>query len=303
MLKPLTHISVSSIQHYQDDPLTWCYTWLENRVPRKTGTAVSTGRLVHKAFENHFKGGGRVGDELDALLAPIDPRYLDERARKAYYASARLVEPLNLWEDRYPIDRTLEVEAPFEEKLPNGLIFQGRPDRVVSCYGKVWHFQHKTLAASRNPEHFIKLAPQSMHELLYAAHLRQKYTDEPYGGSIYNVVRKLKYKSEAKGPKFGTILNDINKLFIQRHFALRDTDIARARVDLLSLALKMERLARDYTRYLVQPPRNRRFDAGFYGTGLNPYLPVILGETTLDDDSRYMDRLDPYEAIAEEEEE
>ncbi len=298
MRKPLTHISVSSMQHFQDDPLTWCYTWLDNRVPRSSGAAVSTGRFVHKAFEAYFKEGGRVGDHLASILAPIDPRYLTDRAGKAFAGAERLIEPLNLWEDRYPITETLAVEEPFERTLYNGLIFQGRPDRVVVCYDKVWHFQHKTLAASRNPNTFIELSKHSFHELLYADHLRSQFANREYGGSIFNVIRKVKYRSEAKGPKYGTILNDVDKMFMQRHINLDPVEIMRAKYDMDLLAEQMLRTAEAYIGESVPrctPPRNRHFDSGYYGTGINPYLPVILGDTTLDDDSRYMDRQDQYD--------
>ena len=81
-----------------------------------------------------------------------------------------------------------------------------------------------------------------------------------------------------------------------------EEDIEQARADLSDLSHAMLHTAIGYSDLNEQPPRNRRFDAGFYGTGINPYLPVILGETTLDDDSRYMDRLNPYDTITEEEE-
>jgi hypothetical protein len=270
-------------------------------VPRKTGTAVTTGRFVHKAFESYFKEGGKVGDHLAALLESIDPRYLNDRARKAYADAERLIEPLTLWSDRYPIERTLEVEQAFEIPMTNGLILQGRPDRVVVCYERIWHFQHKTLAATRKPDLFIELAKHSFHELLYAYHLIEKYKESGlnYGGSIFNVVRKVKYRSDAKGPKHGTIINGLDRLFIQRHITLSQAEIDAAWWDVFRLSQAMRDTADRYSVGIL-PPRNRHFDSGYYGNGVSPYLPVVLGDIDLDDDSRFMDRINLYDTEEEE---
>jgi hypothetical protein len=107
-------------------------------------------------------------------------------------------EALTHWQDLFSIDETLEVETPFEFVHPDdsSIVVRGRPDRVVVSMGRIFHMQHRSLAAGRNIAQYTEPAKLDMHELVYAYHLRTKYAAKglSYGGTIFNIIRKLKYR-------------------------------------------------------------------------------------------------------------
>jgi len=286
------YISVSSIQDYQADRLRWCFKWVENRVPLRVPQALEVGKVLHKAFEAAFTLGTNVGHELEKLLPPSGTLLLEESERKADQELRGLIEPLTLWEDHFPIEKTLEVEQPFEFTTEAGIPFRGRPDRVAVVFGKVFHIQNKSVGAAVDPGTYIRLAQRNMHELLYGRHLRTKYADYEYGGTLYNIVRKLQYRTRAKG-KDNAIINPTSKMFLQTVIGLDDEQASIARRDLAILSVEMDRTA---DRYLAgeMPPSTRKADSGPFGNGTDAYLPVLLGETSLEDPSLYTDREETY---------
>jgi len=300
MKAPLTHISVSSITDFQNDRLRWVYKWLENRVPRSVPQALITGKIVHKSFENGFNNNTGPSVELAKLLVPFEGSILMDREQKSYDELKGMVEPLSFWKDQFPITRTLEVEEPFEYPLPNGLIFQGRPDRVVEVFGKVMHVQNKTIGAARDIGQFITLARRNLHELLYGEYLSRKYPTMPYGGTIYNIIRKLKYrgKTVTKAEPLGKILNTPESMFMQTVIGLDEKAMEQARADLHSIATDMLETTMKYY-HGVTIPSNRSLDGGIYGNHIDPYTLVMMGEASLEDDSLFMDREQTY-AVAEE---
>jgi len=302
MRQPLTHISVSSVLDYMNCPLRWCYAWIDNRVPCRVPTALRVGTLVHAAFQDHFNTHEKIGQCLRKRLMEIDARWLDEHEQKAVNEAHRLCEPLDLWEDRFPISRTLEVEQPFEVLTPSGLMFIGRPDRVVVCNGQVYHFQHKTVGGSVDVGAYISTARHSMHELLYGWQLAKKYEHTaPYGGTLYNIVRKLKYRSQAKG-KEGQILHTPDEMFFQTPIAIDPALQREAITDLAHVAMMMKETERQYLIGSIRPLPNRNRDRGPFGNTIDPYLGVIIGEASLADDNLFMDREDPYATEADEDE-
>ena len=289
-MTPLTHISVTSIQDFQKCPLRWCYRWLDNRVARREPVALTVGKAVHTAFERHFEGGASVGQELEIFLRLYDGQLLTEYEEKAQKELQGLVEPLLHWSDFYPVTETLEVEEPFEYKLHNGLIFQGRPDRVVLVNDHVFHMQHKTISASRNLDTYIQVARRSMHELLYGDHLAQKYAEKGiYGGTIYNIVRKLKHKSAAKGKNFGKVLHEPHEFFLQTPIPVNPVLVYEAKRDLGIVADEMTDVALDYAKGL-RPPSSRHLDEDMFSKRTDTYFWVLMGEQSLDDDSIFQDR-------------
>lgn len=295
MRRPLTHISVSSITDFQNDRLRFCYKWLENRVPRSVPQALITGKIVHKAFENAFNNSTGPSEELSKLLVPFKDSILTEREQKSYDELAGLVEPLAFWKDQFPIAQTLEVEEPFEYELPNGLIFQGRPDRVVEVYGKAMHVQNKTIGAARDIGQYISLARRNMHELLYGDFLSRKYPDLPYGGTIYNIIRKLKYRSKTvtKAEPLGKILNQPEAMFMQTVIGLSEHELKIAKRDLLGLSNEMKGVAEEWG-FGITPSSNRSLDGGMFGSYTDPYTLVMMQEASLSDDALFMDREQTY---------
>lgn len=299
MRTPLTTISVSSINDFQRCRARWCLRWLENRVPITVPQALTTGTLVHQAFEEHFSFTGKtlprppIGDVLSLLLVKLEKTLLTENEQKAYIECLGLVEPLNLWTDQFPITRTLEVEEPFALPLPGTtLTFQGRPDRVVLAYGKVWHMQHKTIGASRDLGLFVSLARRNLHELTYATHLAAKYPDWDYGGTIYNVVRKLKYRSTSKKDD-GKILHTPEEMFLQTMIPIDSAEQECAWSDVTVLAKEMEQVAANYFSGWF-PPATRGMDAGLYSNSIDPYTAVLSGDADIQDNTLFMGREDKY---------
>ncbi len=223
---------------------------------------------------------------------------MTEKEQKDADMAASLVEPLEHWHDMYPIQRTLEVEQPFIGwQLTSGARFIGRPDRVVVVYDKVWHMQHKTIAAQGAVDKFLILAGRSMHELLYGAYLSQKYASVgEYGGTIYDIIRKLKYRSKqvTKAEPTGKILHTPGEIFHQSAFALDPEQQEQALDDLNAISVAMQRTMEAYLAGM-HIPSNRYFDQNNYGKGIDPYTFVMLDETTLEDDALFADREDTYE--------
>ena len=309
----LEYISVSSINAFQADRLRWAYAWLENRVPRRTPQALTVGKIVHKAFEKAFTEGIGVGEALAGILPPVSPLGEED----SYQELKTLIEPLNFWKDDFPIEATLEVEMPFEFDTWTGIPFRGRPDRVAVVFGKAIHIQNKTVGASIKLDNYISVARRNMHELLYGWYLRGKYKEMglEYGGTLYNVIRKLKYRSMARISKkrlvelglpedidqaspllmpHREILNTPEEMFLQTIIGMDDRQIESAREDLTILSVEMERTADAYLsgRHI---PSTRGADSGYYGSSIDAYTPVFLNEVSLDDDAYFQDREETYE--------
>lgn len=288
-------ISGSSIADYFKCPLRWCYKWVSDRAPREVGAALTVGVIVHMVFEAYFKGETeRMGDYLQALIDEMPEKKKKERA-----TLKELVEPLNEWVDGMPIQETLEVEEPFEVLIEGtpGVMFQGRPDRVVRVFDKVFHYQHKTVGSGRDVGSYISLARRSIHELVYGHVLEKKYQDVgEYGGTIYNLVRKLQYRSRAKG-KEGKILHPASAFFTQTFVGVDREEQKKILAELPVIANMMNETAAIYQDGGIVVP-NREADAGYAGYGIDPYTPVIMGEASLDDDRLFQSREDLYAVTA-----
>lgn len=312
----LDFISVSSIEDFMQDRLRWCYKWVENRVPRSVPSALTVGKVIHKAFEMHFKNPSITVAGALAMLLPPPGTLLDLKEQKEVDQLRGLVEPLQFWKDEFPITQTLEVEQPFEAYLTSGAKFRGRPDRVVVAYGKVFHMQHKTAGPSIKMDTFLTLASQKYHELLYGRYLKKKYgpkRDEngdiirdaegnivdpglEYGGSIYNVIRKLKYRSKqiTKLEPAGKILHTPSEMLFQSIIPIDLLQVDQAYDEVNALSILMDRTMDMYlTEKLI--PRNRKLDGGQHGNSLDLYTLVAMGELSLADDSKFMDREETYE--------
>lgn len=293
----MLNISVSSIQDFQRCPLRWCFKYLENRVPRYEPTAFTVGKLVHTACEEYFTDGPNPpespGHALEEKVNTATALLLDERENQALKEVSELIEPLKKWTDFYPIEETLEVEVSHSVPLWHDTIaFRIKPDRVVRIKDHIYHMQHKTIAAQRDVGTFVEVASHSLHELTYAWVLQSIYPQYTYGGSIYNLVRKLKYKSAAKATP-GKILHQPHEFFSQWIVATDPDHIKLAVSDIHTLAKQMQNVADAYWGGDL-PPANRREDEDFFSKRTDPYFDVLMGRATLSDDTRFMDREDHH---------
>lgn len=300
----LTEVTITSVTDFLNDRRRWCYRWVENRVPRSTPSALRVGTAVHTAFERFYSAPETYSSPGYALehLLPTSVEIAqtrDPEQAKAYAMIQNLIEPLYHWRDRYPIQATLETEQPFEFFLTSGAKFRGRPDRVVLVNGSVFDFQHKTLAAQANLDNYLVLAQRNLHELVYGWYLARKYREYPYGGSIYNVIRKLQYRTKARG-KENAIMHTVGEMLSQHMIGINPALQEQAMEDLNYISIEMDRTIEAYLT--GRPvPSNRSLDSYKYGKEIDLYTYVEMGEIDLADDQYFTDRIDTYETVEESE--
>lgn len=280
-------VNVSAVKAFQKNPRRWLYEYALERIPRsEKRVALDLGTITHLAFARHFQG-----DSIERALAVADVHYNDLRdatLRRAQFDQAEdlssewkdLRELLAHWKSRYEFS-TLQVEQTLELPIPNSHhVLYGTPDRVVHYQGAYYHAQNRTLSGTTPIAPYLRAASLNLHELAYAWLLRESGM-LPYGGTYFNIVRKLKLT----GAK-GKVLHSPEECFVQEFIPLDDATI--------NAAIETIRLAADRMEaYAAMPPRDVCTEAcvlGRFGNSLCPYFGVCTGEESLEDDSLYMDR-------------
>jgi hypothetical protein len=312
-------VNVSSINDFMQCHFRWLCKWVENRVPVVDARALRFGKLLHRVFELHLAVPGmpikealecaRSQWEADAKdCTPDTPDWTV--ARDALDDLDQMWEPMLLWQDSYPFQvGCLEVEEPFEMNHPSddSIRLRGRPDRVGIYQNRVYHVQNRSLAAGVNFPLYLELQKRNYHEHLYAVALQLKYgTDKPYGGTFFNLYRKLKYRKkqtkaqEAKG-ELGDILHPVSEIFWQH---LMGIDLGsplhkHVMTSLLTHARSMREVERRFREFGEVPAPNERLNGGPYGNTLDLYYRVLTGEITLDDPTYFKNREDTYAAVEE----
>jgi hypothetical protein len=297
-------VNVSSIQDFYQCRYRWVCKWVLNRVPRKEFAALTAGKLLHEIFEQHFRQGiplvtaaavsiTKYG-EANALL----PEAERETGEKAIQQIEDLRGALPLWVDQYPITETLEVEAPFSIEVPQypGIIWLGRPDRVILCEGHIWHYQNRGLASSVNFGTYIQLAKRHYHEHIYPENFAQKYPGIPIGGTLFNLVRKLKYRTNVG--KANEKVKAPAEMFWQHPMSVNmngylHRDVMNSMNQHVRDMIETERM---YRLHGILPPPNEKLNGGFSGNAIDPYFRVLIGELDLTDDRYFKDREDMYVA-------
>jgi hypothetical protein len=297
----LTSVNISAVKDFQRCRLRWYYKWILNRVPRAVPRALGFGKVLHIVFEEHFKNPGMNMEEacdlvIKRTLAEADEmhdQYAAAEVRAVVNELMGYVEPLTFFKDKFTFDETLEVEEPFEFYLSNGVLVKGRPDRVVRYQGRIYHVQNRSIAAAKNLGMYTEIMQLDMHELIYAYYLRDKYPDYPYGGTIFNLMRKLKYRGAN-----GKILNEPDKIFSQYIVMLHPAHMEQAYTDLIWITEEMIRTIKDAEHmdvaYTRMPAHSRDLNAGMFGNVKDPYFDVFTGKISLSDDRYFMDREDTY---------
>jgi hypothetical protein len=295
--------NISSAKSFLKCRLRWYYEWVLNRVPNETPLPLTFGKILHEVFEEHLNGmtmpdairfvesKWRAAAEEASNVSPED----EAGITNALDAFKDTAEALTHWQDLFSIDETLEVETPFEFVHPDdsSIVVRGRPDRVVVSMGRIFHMQHRSLAAGRNIAQYTEPAKLDMHELVYAYHLRTKYAAKglSYGGTIFNIIRKLKYRGVN-----GKILNDPSKIFGQYAVWMDDAQITKVIQDLGWLAREMRRTIDDADRGIL-PAHARDLNAGIFGNRIDPYFYVFTGQRDLFDDRFFKPREDTYAGV------
>jgi hypothetical protein len=290
-------VNVSSVQDFMQCRFRWWAKWVMNRVPVATSPALDAGRILHRAFERHFNGEpleeSLWGEcyEFRKLIPSAHPS-AQPGALKAVQQMEDLAPAMPLWRDKFEITEVLEVEQPFEWPDPEtDVIWIGRPDRVVVVGNKVWHEQNRGLASGMNFGTYMRLALRHYHEHLYAHPLSERYCTKRrrYGGTIMNLVRKLKFVT-GKGRKTA------EEMFFQSAMSVNlESLLHRSVMDALrDHVSEMRRVEELWRQQGAVPPPNEKLNGGFAGNSEDPYFRVLIGEVGLLDSSVFKDREDTY---------
>lgn len=303
------YVNVSSVQDFAYCPFRWLCKWVENRVPRSEPRAFGFGKLYHKLFD-WYQGEGLTKEA--ALVAAREEwvaRARDEDPNGTAWAEAledlkQMEEPFLLWQDQYTFDvPVLEVEQPYLLPFPGdpSIIIKMRPDRIGVRGGRLWHVQHKALAAGKSFQNFVMLAQRSYHEHIYPEGVVLKYPDIPWGGTHFDLYRKLKYRKKPTLKQVnaglpGDVLNGPEKLFWQHPMPVDLASPLHKHV-LHCLHQKIEEMRETERRYRthgIVPAPNEDRNGGYYGGTPDEYFLVLIGQAQLDDNRLFKDREDTY---------
>lgn len=315
-------LNVSEVQDFMRCKYRWWAKWVMNRVPRVTATPLTVGKLIHSVFEDHLQNqtpmkdavAARRSEFLNTMSTETNIKLI-ERGREALDVLDGLTEALEQWRDTFEMDYpVVEVETPFEWPDPEikDLIWIGRPDRTSFHRGYVWHNQIKNLAAGVNFAVFTDLQQRSYHEHLYAEALTARYCGPSgftlpdgehfppgalkYGGTLFTLVRKLKYRTNVtKNNPEGKVKN-ITEMFWQSPMAI-DLDGDTHKHVMRSLrqhARSIREAQEEWYAFGTVPPPNENMNGGSFGNSPDEYFRVLTGDASLDDNRLFMDREDTY---------
>lgn len=302
-------VNVSSVQDFMSCRFRWWAKWIMNRVPREESPALGGGKLLHLIFEDHALGmpmkdaaDKRLAEWKAALAEPGIASREIFAGEKAIKIVDDLAEALPLWQDKYEFSTpVLEAEEPFEiefDWLP-GVLWRGRPDRYGIANGNLWHVQNRGLAASTNFGLYIELAKRHYHEHLYAEAAARKYPDISVGGTFFNLVRKLKYRTNVG--KKNEAVKTPEEMFFQHPMTISlkgNGPSARLHKHVMYCLEQhvrlMMRAETDWQLEQIIPPPNEKMNGGAFGNIIDPYFKVLIGEIKLSDDSYFKDREDTY---------
>jgi len=279
-----------------------------DRVPREEPAPFIFGRLLHEVFEKHSKGVS-MEKALDLTTTDwqrkasetTDP--LEQAVRTGALSQlSDLSEPLTLWEDQYEWEvANLETEEPFEFQYTPSLVLTGRPDRVGLLDNKIWHVQNRGLNSSTNFGVYLGLARRHYHEHVYASYLSQKYKYRQYGGTIFNLVRKLKYRTNITKKNPEGVVKPLSEMFFQHPMVIDLNSDLHHHVmqSVVQWAAKMEEAQHEFFSNGTIPPPNEGANGGMWGNSPDVYYRVLVGEIILEDDRYFKDRIDPYAPVAD----
>ena len=300
------YVNVSSVQDFMQCRFRWWCKWVMNRVERYEAPALGAGRAIHKIFEAHHVDGITLKAAADAVTMQWSELLGTETDAREHAAGEKALKVLtdidegwNLWHDKYPFEiPVLEVEQAGEitfKELP-GVVFRLRPDRVGVSNKLLWHVQNRGLAAGTNFGIYIATAKRHYHEHLYAEHLAIKYPKYKYGGTMFNLLRKLKYRTKVtKANPLGET-KTADEMFFQHPMSinLKSGLHKHVMLSLFQHVRDMMQVIKDWEENETIPPPNEKLNAGAFGNVVDPYFRVLIGEITLDDDEVFKDREDTY---------
>lgn len=322
-------VNVSSINDFMTCRFRWWAKWVMNWVPKYEAPALTFGKLVHEVFEEKEKSKdivdsmNKIHDKWEAASNSTTDPVERDCGFKALHQLDEISEALVEWTDQYPIVETLEVEQPFEftDKEFGDIIYLGRPDRVSLINDTIWHVQTKALAPATNFGVFIELAKRSYHEHLYAEVLSKKYENymlahiqctftEPceatlvhykYGGTLFNLIRKLKYRTKVTKNKPLGETKELSEMFWQHPMSINLQSPLHKNIMncIREYAFAMRATEKDYNQYNLIPIPNERMNGGYYGNKPDEYFRVLVGEIELGDERYFKKRENQYASASD----
>lgn len=297
-------LNVSAAKAWQHNPTRWYYEFQIKRVARFAPTPLSLGSFLHRAFDYHFKGVS-MAEAVQSVTLEVQQEYsrlvrlnYPMPAQKLLDGWNELAELLPHWQDRFEV-RTIASELALEAPLPNGDTGYGRLDRLVVYADKLWHWQNRSLSGSTNLHLYLGTAEMDWHENFYAflvsacrSQLPSEVRDLPYGGTGYNIIRKLKLIG-AKGKQ----LHEPAECFVQELVAIQPGLVERIVHTLCDIADEMRPYIAGRLMLRSCPATCAR---GPFGNSRCPYYGVCTGLDDIHDDNLFMDAADPYSEVADE---
>ena len=269
------------------------------RVPVATAPALDAGRLLHRIFERHFKEKIKLEEsafqECYAYQCQIPFAHPAARpgAQKSLQAILDLSGAWDLWEDKYKFSKVLEIEKQSEWQDPKAdILWLLTPDRVVTCNNRNYHVQNRGLAAQMNFGTYTRLGLRHYHEHLYGEYIKATYGK--YSGVIFNLVRKLKYKTNAGRKNEAT--KTAAEMFYQGILSI-NLDSPRHKAVMAALrwhVSEMKRVHRLWETKGIIPAPNEKMNGGFSGSSEDVYFKVLIGEVKLSNDKWFKDREERY---------
>ena len=301
-----SRINVSAINQYARCPYRWWAQYVMDWVPVEEAEPLAFGRLLHEVFELNANG-----KSMDNALKIIKTKWTDLALNtndsfenmfrtKAVLKLHELWEALEQWEDHYEWEvPVLEAECPFELDYNDDLTFVGTPDRVGVMDGRIWHIQNRGLNSSTNFGVYIGLARRHYHEHVYAEALSRKYSPRPYGGTLFNLVRKLKYRTGITKNKPEGIVKTLDQMFFQHPMSI-DLESPLHKHVMKSVeqwAYKMRQAQVLYELTGEIPAPNEGANGGMWGNSPDVYYRVLVGEIELGDPRYFKKREQRYAVI------
>jgi len=293
-----------------------------NRVQKDEAPALAGGKLLHRIFEDAGRGNVTLHEAAEIAIRDWKQSMssASERDRLSGEKALKIIEDLGeglaLWEDKYPFEfPVLEIEEPFEIEFPDlpNVFFRGRPDRVGILNNQIWHVQNRGLAAGTNFGIYIATAKRHYHEHLYAEHLAWKWglglpdgftmpdgehfpKGFKYGGTMFNLVRKLKYRTKVTKANPAGETKTKDELFFQHPMSINLKSGLHKHVmfSMFQHVRAMQQVQKEWEEDQIIPAPNERLNAGPFGNMVDPFFRVLTGEITLEDNEVFKDREDTY---------
>jgi len=285
---------------------------VQNRVPVASSPALDAGKLLHTIFEAYFNGEEPLEKIAMSQCAEfrrgiwLEHPSSQPTLNKAVQTIEDMIEAFPLWTDHYPVTESLEVEEPFEYQDPEvpWLVWRGRPDNVIVIADRIYHRQNRGLAASMNFGTYARLQKRSYHEHLYGEHLAKKYAKKKnkkgkvlkYGGTQFNLVRKLKFRTNVGKKNENT--KTPAEMFWQ-HIVNYDMESGFHSAVMFSMRQHVMEMKQIIESGVIPAP-NEKMNGGYGGNSEDPYFRVLIGEISLEDVEVFKDRKDTYAPVTEE---